>query len=181
MIYFIADTHFYHANIIQYCNRPFDDVKEMNETMIQKWNSVVEDSDTVYHLGDVALCSNELLEGIITQLKGKKILIRGNHDTRSVTAFENVGFTVLRNPPVLLDRHRISLSHVPLPDSALPEGYINVHGHIHDKPLNQIVDKEGKIDNYPKELYSPKKHICVSVDVTQFRPISLDEIKLKMK
>ena len=179
MIYFIADTHFYHNNIIEYCNRPFSGVENMNEILIKNWNETVNDTDTIYHLGDVALCSNELLEPIIKSLNGKKILIRGNHDTKSVVTYTDMGFTVLRNPPILLDKYKVMLSHVPMLDNVIPDGFLNVHGHIHDKKLNESRHKGGRVE-YPKEEYSLDKHICVSVDVTDFKPISIDEIRRKI-
>ena len=62
MKYFIADTHFNHENIIKYCNRPFQNSKEMNEYIVNKWNSVVTKNDIVYHLGDVGFGSTEELK-----------------------------------------------------------------------------------------------------------------------
>ena len=62
MIYFIADTHFNHENIIKYCDRPLSNAKEMNEYIIQKWNSVVNEDDIVYHLGDVGFGTTEMLK-----------------------------------------------------------------------------------------------------------------------
>lgn len=80
MNYFIADTHFNHENIIKYCNRPFKDSKEMNEYIVNKWNSIVRKDDIVYHLGDVGFGSTDELKELVGRLNGTKILIRGNHD-----------------------------------------------------------------------------------------------------
>ncbi len=59
MMYFISDTHFNHSNIIKYCRLSFKDINEMNETIINNWNSVVTKGDTVYHLGDFCLSTDE--------------------------------------------------------------------------------------------------------------------------
>ena len=87
MIYFISDTHFHHHNIIKYCNRPFKDVDEMNKVLIKNWNNTVTDFDTIFHLGDVALTSESEMKDMIPKLKGKKILIKGNHDKKSKEFF----------------------------------------------------------------------------------------------
>lgn len=76
--WFSADSHYHHANIIKYCNRPFKDVAEMNETMISNWNKVVENSDIVYHLGDFSFSKH--VEELSKRLNGQIILIKGNHD-----------------------------------------------------------------------------------------------------
>lgn len=80
MIFFTADTHFGHANILKLCGRPFDTIEEMNEKMIDNWNDRVKGTDTVYIVGDMFFrCSDA--ETILKRLKGKKRLVIGNHDS----------------------------------------------------------------------------------------------------
>lgn len=175
-IYFISDTHFNHKNIIKYCNRPFKDIEEMNSALIENWNKTITDYDIVFHLGDVALTNESEIKEIIPKLKGKKILIRGNHDKKSKEFFRSVGFEIIPDNPLKLDKEKLILSHKPLADTEIPEGYINVHGHIHNNPLHKINPTTNEME-YPEELYSEKLHINVSADVIDFKPISLEEMR----
>ena len=96
MIYFISDTHFYHSNIIKYCNRTFKDVNEMNETIISNWRFFITKDDIVYHLGDFCLSSDDDIKNIFNRLNGNKILIRGNHDRKSVKFYKDIGFDSMK-------------------------------------------------------------------------------------
>lgn len=80
MIWFTADTHFGHKNIIQFCDRPFSDIDEHDEHLIKSWNSKITPTDEVYHLGDFSLCSKDRANEIASRLNGKIFFIRGNHD-----------------------------------------------------------------------------------------------------
>ena len=79
MIYFTSDPHYWHANIIKFCNRPFASVEEMNEAMIRNWNEVVTPEDTVYCLGDFSMAFRPI-EAYTPRLNGIKYLVPGNHD-----------------------------------------------------------------------------------------------------
>lgn len=82
--FFTSDLHLYHSNIIRYCNRPFANVDEMNQAILDNYNAKVSDEDTVYFIGDIAfLKSSEAkadLPRYMGNLRGKKHLICGNHD-----------------------------------------------------------------------------------------------------
>ncbi len=160
MIYFISDTHFNHINIIKYCDRPFNNVKEMNEYIISKWNAIVKENDIVYHLGDVGFGTTEILKELVSRLNGTKILLRGNHDLkRGINGWKEVGFSEVYKKKIELDN--LILTHEPI--DIEDKNKINVFGHIHNKPLD--------------ERFNKNNHICVSCDVIDYTPVGLEIFK----
>ncbi len=92
MIWFTSDLHLGHRSAINMCERPFETVEEMNETLIRNFNSCVKKNDTVYILGDIAHRTPVVeVNQLIGRLNGKKILCKGNHDKRyDVELFEGI-------------------------------------------------------------------------------------------
>lgn len=83
MIYFTSDLHLGHEAVVRMQNRPFANADEMNRVLIENYNSVVHKDDTVYLLGDICFrIGVEKANELIASLKGKKYLIRGNHDKK---------------------------------------------------------------------------------------------------
>lgn len=102
MNYFIGDLHFFCNSQVDngvgenYDNRPFKSLEEMHEVMLRKWNTKVTNGDTVYILGDVALRGrNDALIALVAQLKGKKVLLRGNHDDLSDYRYKQLFHEIL--------------------------------------------------------------------------------------
>ena len=83
---YISDLHFGHANVIRFDDRPFSDVAAMEDALIQNWNSVTDQNDTVYILGDFCWGKEDEWKRILPQLKGNKVLIRGNHDIKEMSS-----------------------------------------------------------------------------------------------
>ena len=152
MIYFISDLHFGHKSILKYTKRPFRDLDHMHEELIKRWNEYIKPEDTVYVLGDLALCPFKEFEPIAKQLQGIKYLIKGNHDSYSEGQYKKLGFTVYHEIKMKLAGNDIRLSHYPY---ALPwyrrlfafkselrfmerrppriKGEYLLHGHTHTK------------------------------------------------
>lgn len=112
--FFTSDTHFNHANIIKFCNRPFKDVEQMNDVMIANWNSVIGKDDTVFHLGDFCLGGAAEWTKILDRLNGKIYLIMGNHDLKNIrqgfiSRFEHVAMQMR----IEIGKKRIYLCHYP--------------------------------------------------------------------
>jgi calcineurin-like phosphoesterase family protein len=109
MIHFIADTHFNHANIIHYSQRPFSSVEEMNESLICKWNEAVQPQDTVYHLGDFGFGN---IVPILQRLHGTKILLLGDHDNSATKPAARVLFQRQERLAIVkAEGHHIVLCH----------------------------------------------------------------------
>jgi calcineurin-like phosphoesterase family protein len=80
-IFFTSDHHFGHTNILKFSNRPFENIEEMNDELIKRWNEKINPEDEVYHLGDFGMTKDSgLINEILDQLNGTKYLIVGNHE-----------------------------------------------------------------------------------------------------
>ena len=113
-VYFTSDTHFYHSNIIGFCKRPFKNVEDMNETLIENWNRVVGQDDIVFHLGDFCLGGSHEWTKILNRLNGKIYLILGNHDLKNIrqgyaSRFELTSMQM----HIEVDKQKIYLNHCP--------------------------------------------------------------------
>ena len=166
MEWFTADTHFHHANIIRYCDRPFESVEQMNETMIARWNERVQRCDTVFHLGDFGFGSREGLAEIRRRLNGRIMLVIGNHDRkRDFDLFDGVsGWMRMMDPNVVL-AHKPGLGVEALRTGAFSRDAVVLHGHNHGAPVNS----------------TEARFVDVGVDCWGFRPVSLDEVLERIK
>lgn len=154
--WFISDTHFNHANIIKYCDRPFKDVSEMNKFLIKQWNNTVKKTDTVWFLGDFALGGRDECKQLLSQLNGQIYMIRGNHDNFPDSFYYDCGIKFISKYPVVLKKKFI-LSHAPLEmeDETL---FHNIYGHVHNKG---------------NETFA-KNSTCVCVERHNYKPIELE-------
>lgn len=163
-IFFISDTHFSHANFLTFRDvagcviRPFASVEEMDETIIERWNSVVRDGDKVYHLGDVSFDKSRW-PAIAVRLRGSKRLVLGNHD--DIKRFDLAAYFKRVQLWRVFREYDFTCSHIPLAPDQMRTRF-NVHGHIHEKPEPSA------------------RHICVCVERTNYTPVHLDEIRAEI-
>lgn len=82
-IFITSDTHFCHSKSFLWEPRGFACVEDMNEAIVERWNSVVRPDGIVYHLGDMCLSDNAIAIEYIKRLNGTIKWLRGNHDTEN--------------------------------------------------------------------------------------------------
>lgn len=166
-IWAISDTHFGHANILNFVGadgkpiRPqFADVSHMDEQLIDNWNSTIKQGDLVYHFGDVFFGSKERFEKLWPRLNGSKRLIVGNHD--DVKYLSSGAFFQKVMMWRVFAEQRLIFSHVPLHESSLDRGnkggMFNIHGHTHQH------------GSPPGPYYS------VCVEKQQYKPVHIDTL-----
>jgi calcineurin-like phosphoesterase family protein len=175
MIFFSSDAHFFHKAILKHCNRPFSSVEEMNQVMIERWNSVVGKKDQVMYLGDFSFGKLEQTIEILKQLNGYKFLIEGNHDRTLLKKPEFVGQFGWVKP-----LHTIKVADNPSPSGSQTivlchyamkvwdkshYGSYMLHGHSHGNLLDD-----------PNSL-----SFDIGVDAWDFYPVSFVQIEQKMK
>lgn len=174
--FFTSDTHFGHANIIRFCNRPFKNVEEMDEALIENWNQVVSDDDTVFHLGDFAFGGSNVWKSIIPRLNGHINLIIGNHDRKNLRQGYMSSFgMVVPQLQIEIEGNPIYLNHYPfLCYGGSYRGVWQLFGHVHSGPNAEGLDISRLKTLFPTQY-------DVGVDNNDYAPISYKEVKAKIE
>lgn len=153
-----SDQHLGHKNIIDYCNRPYPDVRLMNECLLANYQQVVKPGDICIWVGDVGFAGDAVINDMLDQLNGYKILVVGNHDFHH-GKLRNLNFDETH----LLYRMRLDdddldlvFTHYPMDN--LPPHMVNIHGHTHDKNTGV------------------RQQINVSVENIGYKPINLTKL-----
>lgn len=185
--WFTSDLHLGHTNILEYEkeHRPFKTIEEMNEKLIENWNSVVKQKDIVYVLGDFAFGKSNI--SLAHRLCGEKRLVLGNHDYSDPQYYRNYfsklfGMTYWK---------QCILSHMPVHSYNYTEHhaehdrplYLNVHGHLHSKAVMRWKEDEefGSIFHMPIELQEDPFYFNVSVERHNLTPVHADLILERCK
>jgi len=152
MYYFTSDEHYGHNNIIKYCDRPFNNIQEMNKELIERSNSIVNENDILIHAGDFTLGNKEEAYGYISKLKGRHIFLRGSHD------YWNKGLSYIWEGKI--EGIYVVVCHYNM--RTWPRSHYNsyqLYGHSH-----------GRIEDNGKQW-------DIGVDNNNFYPISFESIK----
>lgn len=159
-VFFTSDTHFGHAGAIARFRRPFASVRAMDAAMIARWTATVGGDDEVWHLGDFAVRQTEVrMAEILASLPGRKHLVRGNNDTGATASLPGWA-SVQDYVEIAVEGTRLVLCHYPFRTwNGMYKGAFNLHGHSHG------------------QLKEMTRQVDVGVDVWDFRPVTLAQIR----
>lgn len=171
MKYFTSDLHLFHSNVIKHANRPFKNVDEMNEALVNNINSRVKSNDDLYLLGDISFGTRDNTYEILSRINGIKYLILGNHD-KGILRWKDVQSLFYKITPML---------EIKVLDNDLSRGYqdivmlhysMRVWNKSHHGSWHLYGHSHGTLPDDPNSL-----SIDVGVDCHNYQPISYDEIK----
>lgn len=195
MRFYISDLHFYHEALLDHLDhRPFKSVEEMNEYMVERWNSKVKRSDEVFVLGDISQGNVENSIKILNRLNGKLSLMIGNHDSfaqKSKFLTTSTRFRKISHYTEISDNNRkVILSHYPImfyngQFSQNSNGEYNtymLYGHVHNSFDELLINKFiAEAEAYKREIKggifvpTPFQMINVFCMFSDYQPLTLDE------
>lgn len=158
-VYCWSDLHFSHKNIIEFSDRPYENVPQMNEYLIANYNEIVKPDDICIWVGDVGFGNTNHINELVDQCNGYKILVIGNHDFNK-RKLRDLNFDE-KHLIYLIDYPDINLVFTHYPMFNIPEPYINIHGHLHV---------------FPNPDSGHPRHINVNCEVQQYKPRLLTDI-----
>jgi len=157
-----SDLHFGHNNIIKFSNRPYPDIDTMNEMLIKTFNDMVGPDDISIWVGDISFKGAEESKRIVRRMNGYKILVVGNHDFEKKKGIKPLAMDEVHIVYNLeMSESKIAFTHYPMDN--LPEGWVNVHGHVH-------------IGGHHADEVESTTHINVNCEFWDYKPIPLDVI-----
>jgi len=159
-----SDLHFGHKNIIEFSERPYSNVDEMNEHLVANYNDYVQPDDIGIWVGDVSFMKDETTNELLDRCNGYKILIIGNHDFNR-KKLRNLNFDE-QHLILNVDIDEVSLVFTHYPMQNLIEPWFNIHGHLHGGP------HAGKAAKRQMDL----QHINVNCEFHEYKPINFSKI-----
>ncbi len=157
-LYFTSDTHFFDPRVLRIDRRPFPDLPSHDAALIANWNAVVSPEDEVWHLGDFARGTAEMVEALLARLNGTKHLIIGNNDPPETVNAKGWASTQ-HYAELSVDGQLYVLCHYPFRTwNQKGKKSINLHGHSHG------------------QLTPDTRQYDVGVDAQDFRPRRLEDI-----
>jgi calcineurin-like phosphoesterase family protein len=181
MIYLTADWHLNHVDIIEWCNRPFEDCEHMEKEIINRYLSMVSNSDDVIFLGDIFWNIRfNRMKSILETLPGNKYLAKGNHDTYSSERYAEVGFKKVRENCIIhAEEGCITVNDRDFMILTNSEENIKHDYYLYHDPANSQMNRDKRyICGHIHDLFIKQKNVInVGVDVWDYCPVSLLEIE----
>lgn len=171
-IFFASDHHIDHQNILTFTRsdgtrlRDFESLEHMQEHIVAKHNSVVGKNDKVYFLGDFAMSHKAQSLEILRRMNGSKVLIKGNHDLCKPHAY----LEHFKDIRAVHQFEGVILTHIPIHTQSLARWGVNIHGHLHS---NQVTLDLAQIPD--------RRYFNVSMEAINYTPISLEQVKAKVR